>query len=452
VRGKNIMWLSLIAMLFATMMANIVTAATPGKLFVDPKAVSGSPGDEFTIDINVDLINDLYAFGMTVDFAPYVSVLVVSKVAEGPFLKQGGSTYFKYTYSSFKGEVKVGCTLLGPLSGVSGAGTLFSITFIVVEAGDSQLDLLDTALLDSNLNPLNYSVTNGYYSGATVNLISMVIAPGRSLTSGQTVEFQSSIKNMDPDKTMDAQVRFDILREDGWRTTIWAGQAFVTKVRDPVTLYVNEYNEWLEWDWTNPGASVIGMPDGDYAESIVNGAMSSAYGFDDLVLNPGDVIGNIKLEGYCQYPNGATDAVDIDMYSTDFDWFGSLYGGPDFGWVSPRWIGADVSDVRPDLLGKDATALNNLEVLLYNYEGNADNPMRVDSLRLIVSFSQVYPAVQPTYTIGPKEELVLDPATWALADLDEGTYTVTCTVLYTYVHYSWIAAHKIQTRSFRVSA
>jgi hypothetical protein len=159
--------------------------------------------------------------------------------------------------------------------------------------------------------------------------------------------------------------------------------------RDPVYLYVDGYTEWLEWDWTNPGASVVGMPDDDYAESIVNGAMSSNYTFEDIALGSTERISRVTLEGYCQYPNGPTEAVDIDIYSVEpelFAWLGSLYGGIDWAWVTPRWIEKDVSDVLPALLGSDPGPLNSLSVLLYNYEGDATNPIRIDSLRLRVEF------------------------------------------------------------------
>lgn len=452
-RGKNIVWLSMIAMLCSVMMVNMGAATPPPtKLYVDPTTAYGEIPGELSIDINIEKVNNLFAYGVTVEFAPYVSVLVVSQVTEGPFLKQAGNTIFKYKYSGFEGTVKVGCTILGASDGASGEGTLFSIKFKIAEAGDSPLNLIDTGLLDNNLNPITHNVQNGYYYGPTIDLTRMQILPGRDLTVGQTLVLNSKVKNFDSDKTLEAKVKFDLVREDGFRLSLWSGQSYVSEVRDPLYLYVNEYNEFYEWDWTNPGASVIGEPDGDYTESIVDGAMTSEYGFEDLTLNPGDVIGRVTLEGYCQYPNGYTQAVDIDTYTTRaFEWLGSLYGSPDWGWVSPRWIGADVSDVCPDLLGKDATPLNDLGVLLYNYEGNADNPIRVDALRLRVEFTGLYPLEATVYEVEPHQELELDPATWALLPVDVGQYYVTATCFYTYMGYTWIEGTKVQTRTFRVS-
>lgn len=460
-RGKNIIWLSMIAMLCSVMMVNVgmgVATPPPAKLYVDPPTVYGQPPGEFSIDINVEKVKNLFAYGVTVEFAPYVSVLVVSQVTEGPFLKQAGTTIFKYKYSGFKGTVKVGCTLLGSLDGVSGEGTLFSIKFKIAEVGESPLDLVDTGLVDNNMNPIIHNVQNGYYYGPTADLIRMQILPGRSLTVGQTFVVNSKIKNFDSHKTLKAKVKYDMVREDGFRLSLWAGQSYVSEVRDPVYLYVNEYNEWLEWDWdfigTSPYLDAAG--DGSYIESSTMDALSSLYGFEDLTLNPGDVIGSVVLEGYTQYPGGSDDDMDMDMLGSigaGFPWLGSLWGTADWGWHTPRWIGADVSDVIPDLLGKDATNLNNFEAIAtyWTADSLSHGPMRLDALRLKIEFTGLYPLEGTVYEVGPDEELEVDPAAWALLPVDVGKYYVTATCFYTYMGYTWIQGTKVQTRIFRVS-
>jgi len=459
VRGKNIVWLSMIAMICSLLMVNVgIAPVSTAKLKVDPPTVTGQPPGEFTIDINVVDVDDLYGFGIIVDFAPYGSVLVVSSVTEGPFLKQGGNTFFTYDFNPFKGTVNVGCTLLGADGGVSGEGTLFSIKFLIAEVGESQLDLIYTALLNGGMQQIKHNVFNGYYYGPTVDLVRMQILPGRDLTAGQTAVFNSKIKNFDDDLTMRAKVRFDLVRDDGLRLTLWAGQSYVSEVRPPVYLYVNEYNEWLEWDWdfygTSPYLDATG--DGSYIESSVYDALSSLYGFEDLTLNPGDVIGRVVLEGYTQYPGGSDDDMDMDMLGgigAGYPWLGSLWGTADYGWHTPRWIGADVSDVIPDLLGMDATNLNNFEAIAtyWTVDGLSHGPMRLDALRLRIEFTGLFPIEVAVYELEPHEVLELDPATWALLPGDVGRYEVTATCYYTYMDYTWIQGSKVQTRVFRVS-
>jgi hypothetical protein len=457
VRGKNILWLSLIAMLFSTMMVVMTTAQGDCTLTVDPIEIHNEDMSimGFSLDIEVVDVEDLYACALTLDYAPYSKQLVARSVVEGDFLQgMGIETDFVFKIDHFSGEVKIGNARLGQVPGVSGSGTIATIEFGIAEAGESPLDLVYVELYDSDGEEITFDVANGFYYGPAADLTSagVVIPPREDRPPGMAhwkdvLTFTSSVTNYG-EVDLHVRVKYDFIRvQDSRVTTFWAGQGYITTPRAPEYLYVNEYNEALEWDWTNPGASVIGEPDGNYVESIVADAMSSAYGFEDITLGPGDAIGRVVLEGYCQYPSGASEDMDIDIYTMDFDWIGSLYGASTWGWVTPRWVGADLSDVLPSVKGKDPTPINNLEVLLYNYEGNADNPMRVDALRLRVEFAQAYPIEPPVFTLAPGETLELDEASWALGKEDKGFYhgTATCYFSYYYpdelpIPYSWVMA------------
>jgi hypothetical protein len=54
------------------------------------------------------------------------------------------------------------CTLLGNVPGVSGSGTLATITFNVKGAGESPLTLWDVALLNSLEHSITTQVVSGY--------------------------------------------------------------------------------------------------------------------------------------------------------------------------------------------------------------------------------------------------------------------------------------------------
>jgi hypothetical protein len=448
VRGKNILWLTMIALLFSVSLITLTGAAPGAQVYVAPAEIHNEDLSlsSFTIDINVEEVVDLYSFAFTLKFSPYVQNLVVSSVTEGGFLTMGGyTTDFVYKIDAFHGEVDIGNARLGQVPGASGSGTLATIGFNVEEAGSSPLALLDVELYNSppDSASIRTQTHDGHYYGSEAEFVDISFDPGRAvnLKEFDALTIHTSVTNTG-DIPLQVRVRFDLRSEDAWHQA-YGGQHFVSKPRDPVYLYVNEYNPFLEWGWTNPGASVIGMPDGDFTESITNGDMTSAYGFEDLTdMGPTDVIGNVVLEGYCQYPNGPTEAVDIDIYdAATFAWWGSLYGAADWGWVTPRWIGASVSDVDPSILGADPTNLNNLEALIYNYEGSAANPMRVDALRLRVEFAKFLPGYDTPWvgTLDPGETAETE-ITWLLANDDMARYTGKVTVEFTHNGYSWIQA------------
>jgi len=449
VRGKNILWLALIAMFFNAMLVTMAAGQYACTIYVNPPEIHNEDMliTTFTIDINVQNAEDLYSYAFTLEYAPYVTVLAVSIANEGDFLKEEGiDTDFVYKIDPFHGWVKIGNSRLGQVPGVSGNGTLATVTFTVLEAGDSPLNLADVEMYDSTVQLIACDVVSGYYYGAEIEFLDIGCDPGRAvnLKTYDSIDIKTTLINTG-EVPLNVRVKYDIIGEGLWNT-FYAGQSFVTTPREPEYLYINEYNAFYEWDWTNPGASVFGEPDGNYVESIIDAAMSSAYGFEDVTLGPGDLISRVVLEGYCQYPNGANEGVDIDTYSVQprlFSWLGSLFGGPSWGWQSPRWIGADVSDVLPELLGGDPGPLNSLSVLLYNYEGNADNPMRVDALRVRVEFAQYNPILPGVYTLQPGETFEAE-GTWALTSDDQGRYLCRATIEFTYNGYSWVQARKLK--------
>lgn len=137
------------------------------RIYVDPYFNGVEVGDRFSINIDVENVDDLYTYGFTLAYPPYMSKLVVAEVAEGPFLRQGGDTFFVYSINPFSGEIMVGGTLLDIMaSGVSGSGTLATITFQCVAPGECALDLKDTYLIDSLSESIPHAVDDGYaYNG-----------------------------------------------------------------------------------------------------------------------------------------------------------------------------------------------------------------------------------------------------------------------------------------------
>lgn len=473
VRGKtkNILWLSLIAMILGTVLVNVGISAKPPRIAVleiSPETIPasglGHPGDEYTLSINVDRVTNLWTVGFEIHFRPFASVLVASQLTEGPFLKEGwdwsGSTSFAKSIDTLNGIIFASITRMpepftNRKEGISGDGTVMTFKLTVLEAGDSPIDLVNTMLIDPDGNPIPHKASSSKYLGPTAVLAdaSQGAIHIDDVVAGETLNIGSKVTN-NGDIPLYVRVRFDFDRaEDGRRIVIRAGQNYAGGgLGEPLPfeyLYLDEFNEWF-YEWNNPATNALGTPDGAYIEGDVDAQWASLYSFEDISL-AGREIDNIQIEGYSQYPNGATEAVDIDLYgfssAQGFAWLGSNFGTAAWGWHGVRWIGADrVSDVMPEL--RDETELNNMELLIYNYVGNAPDVIRVDSMRLRVEFAAITPVIPGYFEVLPGETLDLDDVTWP-SNLDHvGSYTVSATVEYTsdFSHWnSWGAEPETET-------
>lgn len=473
------MWISLIAMLLSTMMmVNVGRApASPAKLYVDPSRwplapdALGHPGDEFYIAVKVEKVEDLWAAGFTIKFAPYVTTLVVSNVQEGDFLKQGGyDTYFTKIIYAFKGEVKIGVTRLTtsglPKVGASGEGTLATMKFTVIDCGSSDIDIVDEALIDSNGNGIRHNVWNGYYEGVTGNLISIELPYGRNYHVGDTIEIKSKAVNKG-DVPICVRTRFELERlDDGRRIRLYSGQTYFGGGlgEPPPTLYLysNEYNPWIESGWTNPGASLIGPPDGNVASATTYSAITSLYGFEDVDLPyDGAEVLNLDIQGYTRQDDTGND---FDPYffcppppALDFAWGDSMGGTMYWAWTGGRYYAGGPYDM-PEYYAQGPwteEAINGTEILIHAYD-LSDTLMEIDSLRLRLQLSSIMPIVPDCYEVGPygtpEQELDLNPVIFGQPTTEDmiGTYTATATLEYTLAGASWIEGQKVRTFHFEI--
>ena len=109
-----------------------------GYTFSEPKIHAG---DTFTLDLSAENVFDLAGWQFDIAFDP--AVLEAVEVNEGDFLKTGdGATFFqKGTIDNTTGKItKLSSARLSE-DGVSGKGTLLSVTFTAKTAGQTQLKL-----------------------------------------------------------------------------------------------------------------------------------------------------------------------------------------------------------------------------------------------------------------------------------------------------------------------
>jgi hypothetical protein len=153
--------LIIIALTVLSLMTPLYTTHAEGSTTIQatPSTTTVESGTTFTLDVTVADVTDLAVWEFRLFYLN--TILNCTNITEGPFSKVGGSTFFKSTirnaYNATHGWLSAGSTLLGQVPGVNGTGTLATITFQTMAAGDTPLqfsnDPLVTFLLDSSPPP-----------------------------------------------------------------------------------------------------------------------------------------------------------------------------------------------------------------------------------------------------------------------------------------------------------
>lgn len=137
-------------------------------VYVYPELSNYEPGETFTVDVKISNAVDVFAWDFKLSWN--ASILNFTGIEEGGFLTgfEQAPTYFvNKTYQDEEGldYIGVACTLLGPdTPGVTGTGILATVTFLAESRGETDLDLYDTQLRDSRINPIEHTATDGLFS------------------------------------------------------------------------------------------------------------------------------------------------------------------------------------------------------------------------------------------------------------------------------------------------
>lgn len=150
--------------LVLSVLLGIAFAMTPRSLKADAllsESSSVSVDNSLVIPISISGASDLYAFQFDVTWDP--SILQLQSINEGPFLATAGSTFFiPGTIDNVAGDATFTAdSLLGPGPGAAGTGTLATLDFQAIGTGTSALSLANVILLDSNLNNIDFTSTDG---------------------------------------------------------------------------------------------------------------------------------------------------------------------------------------------------------------------------------------------------------------------------------------------------
>ncbi len=127
-------------------------------------------GEFFTVDVQVEDVNDLAAYEFILEFDPDIVSYV--DVSNGPFVGRTGRVVFCPDPITDVGTVRFGCVTSEPsptseTPGASGSGQLAEVVFQAVDEGVSPLNLIMVELADTFAEDIPASVQNGSVSVST---------------------------------------------------------------------------------------------------------------------------------------------------------------------------------------------------------------------------------------------------------------------------------------------
>jgi hypothetical protein len=441
-------------MLFGSLMP-LLTAQETCRVYTDPLEIHNEDMSltSFTIDINVENVVDLFGFGVRLNFEPYTTMFVVSSVVEGDFLLGGSEpTDFVYTIDSFAGTVEIGNSRRIPDPGVSGSGTLASVTLKVEEMHVTddpspifldRVELYDTtpALIPCDLAGSNYFGPPRPDLDKHIDVSGFHGAP--FAFAGMNVTIRSRVINHATVPMM-IRINYNLERKDGLVEELFPGQFYRSVLPtppDPIYLYVDGYIPHPADTWTKVGSSpwLDAAGDGNYVTCAgPDGAWTIFYTFEDMTsMPPGEWrILRTELEAYTDgtYNEGIDyDAVRFDTGGT---WVGSLYSSGAPAWVGVRWVPpgygmpTTMSEVNDFFFG----------ISFYDPDGLADGTDMVDAARIKVVFaSTTLPRVppEPPVQIVPPGAHWVDEAIWMTFEENMGNYKGTATMQYSFNGYTW---------------
>jgi PKD repeat protein len=159
-----------------------------------------NPAESFDVNITITDAVDLYSYEVRLGYDP--NILELTGIEEGPFIKDQTTSPMGTMWSTVEESnfVYAVCVTMGAYPGVSGSGTLFTVTFTVKAAGESALHLYDTMLLDSTGSEISHSTSDGNFH-TRVPVAAFSFTPdieGRRPIIGENVTFDASA-SYDPD-------------------------------------------------------------------------------------------------------------------------------------------------------------------------------------------------------------------------------------------------------------
>jgi parallel beta-helix repeat protein len=116
----------------------IVTVSTRTSIYIHPPESTIKLNETFTVNINLNAVEDLYAWQVTLYFDPAI-INCTSASLPPNHIFVDRPNYFTYWIENAMGYVTLGLTLLGQIPTFTGSGILCQITFKAIGLGTSDL-------------------------------------------------------------------------------------------------------------------------------------------------------------------------------------------------------------------------------------------------------------------------------------------------------------------------
>lgn len=201
---------SFIVLFLLAMCVGYVTQTHAGSaiLSIKPSEITVEPDQEFTVDINVTNVENMYAYEFKIYFKN--SILNATKAIRplGHFMEPSDPTLqfvpkweIKNNFNETHGRIWLGFTLLSPETPKSGSGILARITFKAIGKGSTLLSFKDTKLADNVAQPIPHVVEECTVTvklpeipQPTIEVNPKIISPSRR---GEIISINITVTNLD---------------------------------------------------------------------------------------------------------------------------------------------------------------------------------------------------------------------------------------------------------------
>jgi hypothetical protein len=269
------------------------TFAEGATMQVAPPASTVVVGTTFTVNVTVTNVTDLAVWEIQLYYLN--TILNCTNVTEGPFLEKDGHTQFfasliNNKYNATHGWILAGSTLMGNVTGVNGSGTLATITFQAIAAGDTPLHLTGTTLKDSTpppRHPIPHTATDGtvHVTGAH-DLAGTAVTPLKTII-GQTYTGEINVTTQNQGSYTES-----------FNLTLYANTTVIATIKN--IILENKASKTVTFTWNTIGFAKGNYTIWAYAEPVAGETDTEDNTYIDgtvLVTIPGDVNGDRKVDG-----------------------------------------------------------------------------------------------------------------------------------------------------------
>jgi len=173
--SRTLLTLLLISMLTLTFNIQSAKAEPVTILSVYPPLSTALVGENFTINVTITDVVNLYGWQVNITFNP--NILNVESAVEGPFLKQVYNTFYMKIIDNSAGYVLAMSLFMPPFppGGANGSGVLASVTFQVKVVGSTTIHFSEGTKLrtwmQGNIQPISYMAEDGFFTNLPPEII-----------------------------------------------------------------------------------------------------------------------------------------------------------------------------------------------------------------------------------------------------------------------------------------